>query len=72
MLRPSRFELLGAVDTRQVAHSESVAWRPAVDANWYVRRHGLKFSVMHRETFNGRGQRGVRIHATFLQAQLAF
>ena len=40
--------------------------------NWYMRRHDLKVSVMHRESFNERGVADARSHTTYLQMQFAF
>jgi hypothetical protein len=72
MLVPDRFELLTAVDTLD-ARSFDRGWhRAAVGVNWYVRRHALKFSFMHRESFRDEGVPEGRSRAAYLQAHVAF
>jgi hypothetical protein len=59
----------GALDTEAFDR----AWqRAAVGMNWYVNAHALKFSVMHRESFNTAGARNVRSRATYVQSHFAF
>jgi hypothetical protein len=40
--------------------------------NWYVNGHRLKFSFMHRESFNDRGAPHERSRTTYLQAQFSY
>jgi len=40
--------------------------------NVYLNRHALKFSLMHRESFNEGGVEGARSRATYIQTQFAF
>jgi hypothetical protein len=50
-----------------------VTWRRVTGGmNWYMRRHELKVSLMHRESFNERGVADARSHTTYLQMQFAF
>ena len=50
-----------------------VTWRRVTGGmNWYMRRHELKVSLMHRESFNDRGVADARSHTTYLQMQFAF
>jgi hypothetical protein len=72
MLVRRRLEALAAFDTMTVAGRDAIASRPAVGANWYFSGHNVKLEMMHRETYNDRGVRGARLHATYLQAQIAF
>ena len=46
--------------------------RASLGMNWYVNGHALKFSVMHRESFNTNGVGNVRSRATYLQSHFAF
>lgn len=72
MLVPDRFELLTAVDTLD-ARTFGRGWhRAAVGVNWYVRRHALKFSFMHRESFGDEGVPEGRSRGAYLQAHVGF
>jgi hypothetical protein len=72
MLVRERFEVLGSVDALDARTYERVWHRVSGGMNWYVKRHALKFSVMHRESFNDQGVDQVRSRATYVQAQFAF
>lgn len=72
MLIPGRLEALAAVDGVGTAAYARTWKRASAGVNWYVRRHDLKFSVMHRESFNDGGQTGVRSRAVYLQTHFAF
>ncbi len=72
MVVPRRLELLAGFDALDAPVFE-VPWRRAsAGVNWYVSSHALKFSVQHRESFDDRGVREGRSHATYVQAQIAF
>ena len=52
MLVAGRLEIAGAVDQLDTLAFEKPWRRAAVGMNWYVNRHALKFSVLHRESCN--------------------
>ena len=55
------------------APAYATPWRRlAPGLNWYVNAHSLKFSLMHRESFDDQGVRRARSRATYLQAQISF
>ena len=72
MVLRERLEALAAIDEADTRTFDRPWRRAAAGVNWYVRRHALKFSLMHREGFNHLGVRGRRSRATYLQSQLAF
>jgi hypothetical protein len=72
MLIPSRFEIVGALDLLASPALDEPIQRGAGGLNWYVSGHRLKFQFMHRLTRHEGGAREARLHATFLQAQVAF
>ena len=72
MLVRHRIEVVGAFEAIDSDAFDSVWQRAAVGMNWYVKGHALKFSVMHRESFDERGVRGLRSRATYLQSHFAF
>lgn len=72
MIRRRRLEAVGGFDSLTAVPFESPWRRASAGVNWYVSGHDLKFMVTHRESFNERGVAGVRTHATYLQAQIAF
>ena len=72
MLVPRRLEALFGFDIADAAVFAEPVRRPSGGVNVYVRGHSLKFSLMHRETFNERGTRGVRSRTTYVQAQFSF
>ena len=72
MIVRERFEALVAVDGVETDAFARPWRRAAFGMNWYVRRHALKFSLMHRESFNHRGESGARSRAAYLQTQFAF
>jgi hypothetical protein len=68
----NHLEAVGMLDSMDTG-AFAAAWRRiAAGMNWYMNRHDLKMSVMHRESFNERGARGARSHTTYLQMQFAF
>jgi hypothetical protein len=72
MFVPARFECLAAADMVD-ADSCAATWqRLSAGINAYVNGHRLKFSVMHRESFNDRGTNGARSRATYVQSQFVF
>jgi hypothetical protein len=72
MFMRDRLEILGGVDRLRV-DAFDVPWRRiAGGLVWYVNAHRLKFSLMHRESFDDRGVAGARSRATYLQSQFAF
>jgi hypothetical protein len=72
MLRPVPVEILGAVDSLDITSRASIAHRVSGGINWYVNGHRLKFSIMHRESFNTLGVSGARTRTTFVQSQFMF
>jgi phosphate-selective porin OprO and OprP len=72
MLVSERFELLTAADTLDTRTFDRPWRRVAVGANWYVKRHALKFSFMHRESLKDEGAAEGRSRATYLQAHVGF
>ena len=72
MLLPRRLEALLGFDTASSAAFDATWQRASAGMNWYVNGHRLKFSVMHRESFNDRGARDERSHTTYLQTQFSF
>jgi phosphate-selective porin OprO/OprP len=72
MVVPHRVEILGGIDSLAITGRPSIAYRPTLGTTWYVNGQLLKFSVMHRESVNTLGARGVRARATYVQAQFAF
>ena len=72
MLLPSRLEAVTAVDALEAPAFETPWRRAALGMNWYVNRHALKFSLMHRESFHHAGVRDARSRATYLQSHFAF
>lgn len=72
MVVPKRLEGLVGLDALQTDAHDATWRRAAVGMNWYVRGHDLKFSFMHRESFNDRGRPDRRSRASYLQAQFAF
>ena len=72
MLVREHLEALAAVDALDATTFGSPWRRMAFGVNWYVKRHDLKFSIMHRESFNERGVSEVRSRATYVQTQFAF
>ena len=72
MLLRGRLEALASYDLLD-SLSYGERWRRiAAGMNWYMKGHDLKVSLMHRESFDERGVRGARSHATFVQTQLVF
>lgn len=72
MIVREHLEALVAVDGVETDAFARPWRRTALGMNWYVRRHALKFSLMHRESFNHRGDSGARSRAVYLQTQFAF
>ena len=72
LLWQAHLEAVGMFDT--IANDAFAdPWRRvSAGMNWYVSRHDLKFSLMHRESFNERGLAGARSHTTYIQTQFAF
>lgn len=72
MLGGTRLEALASVDSL-TTEAFDVPWRRlAAGLNFYVHGHQLKFSLMHRESFDDRGVDGARSRATYLQTQFGF
>jgi hypothetical protein len=72
MVVPRHVEALVGLDALD-AQTFDVPWRRAIlGLNWYLSGHALKFSVMHRESFDERGVNDARSHTTYVQAQIAF
>jgi hypothetical protein len=72
MIVARRVEALVAVD-RLDAPVYAEPWRRASGGlNWYLNGHRLKFSLMHRESFQDRGVESARSRRTYVQAQIAF
>lgn len=65
-------EALAGVDMLDAPRFDTSWRRFAGGLNWYVSRHRLKFSFMHRESFNDLGVNGARSRATYVQTQIAF
>jgi hypothetical protein len=72
MLLPRRLEALVGFDAASSAAFDATWHRASAGMNWYVNGHRLKFSLMHRESFNDRGTRNERSRTTYLQAQFSF
>jgi hypothetical protein len=72
MLVRERFEIVGAIDVLDARTFDATWRRAAAGANYYVKRHDLKFALMHRESFNIGGVRDARSHATYVQAHVGF
>ena len=72
MLVRERLEILGGADVLSAEPFEMAWQRLSAGMNVYVNRHALKFSLMHRESFNDGGVDGVRSRATYIQTQFAF
>jgi phosphate-selective porin OprO and OprP len=72
MLWQRRLEAVAMFDAMDAESFSQTWWRAAAGMNWYVKRHDLKFSVMHRESFDEQGVAGARSHTTYIQAQFAF
>lgn len=72
MLVRERLEFLGGAETMTAEAFESTWQRLSGGMNVYVNRHALKFSLMHRESFNDGGVDGTRSRATYIQTQFAF
>jgi hypothetical protein len=72
MFIPAKFEWLAAADLLDADTFESTWHRLSLGINAYVNGHRLKFSLMHRESFNEGGTNGARSHQTFIQSQFAF
>jgi hypothetical protein len=72
MVIPRRLEPLLGFDAAS-SRSYAEPWRRVnAGMNWYVNGHRLKFSLMHRQSFNERGVRNERSHTTYLQAQFSY
>ena len=72
LLWHSHLEAVGMFDVL-TADAFADTWRRVTGGmNWYVHRHDLKLSLMHRESFNERGVAGARSHTTYIQTQFAF
>ena len=55
------------------ARTFDTSWRRVAGGlNWYVNRHRLKLSLMHRESFNDLGVNDARSRATYVQTHFAF
>ena len=65
-------EAVGMIDTLNATPFVEAWHRLSAGMNWYVSGHGLKFSLMQRESFNESGRPGVRSHTTYIQTQFAF
>lgn len=72
MVIARRLEALAAFDGLAAPVYEAPVYGPSLGMTYYVDRHDLKFSVMHRSTHNDGFGRGVSARATFAQAQIAF
>ncbi|MEO5897404.1 MAG: porin [Vicinamibacterales bacterium] len=72
MFVPAKFEWLASADMLDAATFASTWQRLSVGINAYVNGHRLKFSLMHRESFNDAGTDGARSRQTFIQSQFAF
>lgn len=73
MLLPRRLDaLIGFEAVDAAAFGDTLWWRMGPGMNFYVRSHNLKFSFMHRESFNDRGTPRARSRTTYLQAQFLF
>lgn len=72
MLRGRIIEAAGAYDVLDTEVFGAAWRRAAAGLNWYLDGHNLRFQFMHRLSFNDRGSRGARAHATHVQAQIAF
>ena len=72
MVIKRRLETLAGLDTLAVDGRQAVIVRPALGADWYFAGHNVKIGVMHRDTVNDRGLRGLHARATYAAAQLAF
>ena len=72
MLWRDRVEVTAALDAFDTDAFDEPWRRASIGMNWYVNGHALKFSVMHRESFNASGVRGARSHATYVQSHFAF
>jgi hypothetical protein len=71
-LLPHRLEALLAVDALDSLTFDTTWRRVSGGINWYIKDHDVKVSIIQRESFDERGVRGTRSHATFLQTQLVF
>ena len=72
MLWRTHLEATGAFDVLD-AEAYAEPWqRASVGMNWYVIGHAVKFSVMHRESFNTNGVGNVRSRSTYVQSHFAF
>ena len=72
MVIPRRLEPLLGFDTASSPSYDEPWRRVSAGMNWYVNGHRLKFSLMHRQSFNERGVRNGRSHTTYLQAQFSY
>jgi hypothetical protein len=72
MLHAPHLEVLAGVDAAESDAFDATWRRLNTGMNWYVREHRLKFSLLHRESFNERGVRAARSRRTYLQAQFSF
>ena len=72
LLWQTRLDAVGMFDTMTTDAFADTWHRITGGMNWYMNRHDLKVSLMHRESFNERGVRGARSHTTYVQTQFAF
>ena len=72
MLLRRRLDALVGFDVADARTFETQWRRFGPGMNLYVNGHRLKFSLMHRESFNDRGTRRARSRTTYLQAHFAF
>jgi len=72
MVLRERLELLGGADLLSTDAFDTSWHRLSAGMNVYLNRHALKFSLMHRESFNEGGVEGARSRATYIQTQFAF
>ena len=72
LLWRKHLEITAALDTLDAETFDDPWQRASLGMNWYVNGHALKFSVMHRESFNTGGLRNVRSRATYLQSHFTF
>lgn len=68
----THLEAVGMFDTMSAEPFVDTWRRLTGGMNWYMNRHDLKVSLMHRESYNERGLAGVRSHTTYIQTQFAF
>ena len=72
LLWRNHLEATAAFDTMDSDTFAKPWQRASIGMNWYVNGHALKFSVMHRESFNTQGVENVRSRATYVQSHFAF